>query len=659
MDKTSTPSITPQDVTQLGGATNPLLYSVNHTINPAEDFYSYVNSKWQQHVHLPSYSGSFGVSEEIERNVQDLLLSVIEKHMKKDPSAPVSMFAHSLLHVGSQKNSIIDLQMLSNQFDCMTNVEDICYRIGFLNKIQSRAPISCIVSADYFDNTKCNIYIYECSLGLEEKKYYDKRDTSGILLQYRDMLKKFGEMLNIESLESSIVIESTVINYLTTSHSDFVNVPNGANTFTFKRLTQKYRHVAWEKIMEGWGMPVSQYKDATFIVKNLSYMAAFNRMFRTFSIESWRVWMRSMLILSFVEYLPPPFDDLHFQLYGKALRGNTEKMPQKLLTLKVLGKFASQDLSRIFVEYGVPEGTKKRATHITKKLIDATVHKLEAADWLSSMTRNAAIDKVKAMRFQVAYPTKWESETARVKIDAERPLQNIINLTMYDTHDMIHDMRRGCRRRVETWTDGAFEVNAYYYPEGNMMVIPAGILRFPFFDLKRSHAWNMGGIGAAIGHEITHGFDEEGHEYDADGNYNNWWTDEDIKRYKKMTRSLIKLFDGVDYMGGKVDGSATLSENLADLGGLAIALEALNSELPQDLDTRIKAWREFFTSYAVSWRNKDRPRKAQQSLLLDLHSPAVLRVNLIVKQFEEFYMAFNISASDKHYIPPERRIKIW
>jgi putative endopeptidase len=193
-----------------------------------------------------------------------------------------------------------------------------------------------------------------------------------------------------------------------------------------------------------------------------------------------------------------------------------------------------------------------------------------------------------------------------------------------------------------------------------MMVVPAGILRPPFFDLKRSDAWNLGGIGSAIGHEITHGFDDDGRLYDEHGSYANWWTPHDETIYKKKAQQVVDLFHNEPYMDGKVDGKFTLSENLADLGGIAIALEALNTMIigKSDLDANAM-YRDFFISYAVSWRNKDRPKKAKDALKTDPHAPAPLRVNLIVKQFEEFYRAFDIRPDEKGYVPPEKRVQLW
>jgi putative endopeptidase len=264
------------------------------------------------------------------------------------------------------------------------------------------------------------------------------------------------------------------------------------------------------------------------------------------------------------------------------------------------------------------------------------------------------------MSFQVAFPEKWESETQRIKVNIHRPFLNLFELGKLDTVDMLEDLRKiRCSKRPSKWRDGAFEVNAYYYPEGNMMTVPAGILRPPFFDTSRSDGWNFGSIGVAISHEITHGFDDDGRVFDAHGSYKDWWTLSDERTYDKMSRAVVELFDGQKYMGGKVDGKLTLNENVADLGGMAIALEALNSTLPDDPAVRKAAYRDFFTGFAVSWRQKDRPKKARQALLLDVHAPPYYRVNLTVRQFEEFYTAFDIKHGDKGFIAPEERIKLW
>jgi putative endopeptidase len=641
-----------------GGAA-PSVPGVDPTINPSHDFYSYVNNRWQKHTHLPPYQGSLGVSEEIEMDVRNSLLAVIKRQIETDPSNPISMLANSFLHTHSQKNSILDLQRILNTFDCISNTSDIAKSIGSLNKIQARAPLSLVIANDSYKNSECCIYLYEPTLGLPEKHYYQPGSRNHIILKYSKLLKTVGKLMNIESLESAIPIEAAIIQYLSEGEN-LANLEYSYNPYSFHKLKSEFKDIPWESMLEAWGATPAIYEKVRFIITNMKYMNALNRMFKTFTLETWRIWMRAMTILTFIEYLPPPYDDLHFNLYGKALKGNSEKLPQKYLTLKVLQTYTPQDLGRIFIKMDVENGTKANAIRLVKQLKTATIRRLQALEWMEKSTKSHAIEKVRSMQFQVAFPDKWESETEEIAIHPDRPLLNILNLSTKDTTIMIDDLHKNnCKKTEDRWSDGPFEVNAYYYPEGNMMVVPAGILRPPFFDLSKSNAWNLGGIGAAIGHEITHGFDEDGRFYDSHGNYSNWWTNDDSKTFTKLTKSLIHLFDGKEYMGGKVNGKLTLSENLADLGGLAIALQALNDTLPSDPTAQKQAYKDFFTSYAVSWRNKDRPKKAKQSLLLDRHSPAPLRVNLIVKQFEEFYQAFDITPEDPDYIPEQLRIKLW
>jgi putative endopeptidase len=642
-----------------GSGGSPAVPPVDPTIHPAADFYKYVNNNWQSHIHLPSYVGSFGVSEEIEEDVSKRLLTILQSNRKDAPADPISMLATSFLNTAVQKNSIVDLQRVLNTFDCISDTSDVCHSIGALNKLQSRAPFTIVVAPDSSNSKDCVVYLYEPVLGLPEKQYYKPGSRNHIILKYGKLLASVGKIMNIEALEIAISIEAAIIPFLTEGN-DLSDISYTYNPCGYDELCRKYKHINWEKVFGGWSAPEHVYKKATYIVTNTRYFTELDRMMRTFTLDSWRTWMRAMTVLNFMEYLPPPFDDLHFGLYGKALKGISEKIPQKYLTLNVLKKFTPQDLGHIFVQNAVVEGTKSYAVGLINELKQATIERLRVLTWMDESTKRVALKKVQSMKFQVGYPEKWESETSKVDISDERSLLNLLNLSAADTSLMIADLEHNrCEKRPEKWEDGVFEVNAYYYPEGNMMVVPAGILRTPFFDLKRSRAWNLGGIGAAIGHEITHGFDDEGRMFDEHGNYRNWWTASDARTYTEKTKALITLFHGQHYMGGKVDGELTLSENLADLGGLAIALQALESKLPADEETRKVEYRDFFTSFAVSWRQKDRPKKARQALLLDPHAPPPLRVNLIVRQFEAFYSAFDIPPTDPHYIPSELRVQLW
>lgn len=646
-------------IEHVGGAGSPRVPSVDTSYKPGEDFYMYVNSKWQNSVKMPDYEDDFGVSEEIELELQNVLLRGVKHYMRVKPRDGISKLAQSFLDDSVQDSSITDLIKELSALDCINSFETFSAAVGHLNQIQCRAPFSFVVNSDYYNSKECCLYIYECSLCLPSKKDYAPSPSNKILPAYRHFLSQLGAFFRIEDLESVASFESHLLPFLSEA-SDLRDVSYVYNPMTIAQLEEKYPAISWRIALGAWGLKGKAVEDTKYIITNTKYFVHLNKLLKEKEFGKLIHAMKANIIVNYLKYLPPPLDDIHYKFYERFLRGVHEKTPQDVLTLRVLMKFAQQDLGRMFVDMEVGPNIKKTATKYIQMLKAATCARIKKLKWMEESTQANALKKAESMRFQVAFPDTWESETRGIHIDSSRPLQNLIHLSIADTLRMIDELKRGtCSKRPNKWRDGAFEVNAYYYPEGNMMVVPAGILRPPFFDPDRSQGWNLGSIGVAISHEITHGFDDDGRLFDDEGNYKDWWTVSDERSYRAMSKAVVQLFEGQKYMGGKVDGKLTLNENLADIGGMAIALEALNSVLPGDSEARKAAYRDFFIGFAVSWRQKDRPKKARQALLLDVHAPPYYRVNLIVRQFEEFYQAFDIRPTDKGYIPPKDRIVFW
>ena len=640
-----------------GGA--PSVPSVDPSYSPATDFYNFVNARWQKTVKMPSYEDDYGISEEVEHELRRVLLRALETHRRTHPTDGISRLAASFLDASVQASGVTDLRHELTGCDCIASPEGLGRTIGRMNRLQCTAPLLFVVNSDYYDSKKCCVYIYEPSLNLPSKHDYEVSSANRVLPAYERFLHRLGALLDVEGLETSITAEAELVPFLSEG-SEMRNVSYVYNPHTLEALEKSYPSIPWRHALGAWGLPPSAQESVSYIITNVKYTRHLNKLFHTLDVAKMSAWFKSMVINYYVKYLPPPFDDLHYAFFEKLLKGVDKKLPQTNLTLKVIMNFAQQDLSRLFVETAVPSDVKKTALSYVRLLKAATARRIHGLRWMEPSTKRAALEKIQMMSFQVAYPEKWISETRAVKIESDRPFLNLVVLASADTDRMIHDLQAGaCRKRPSRWQEGAFEVNAYYYPEGNMLVVPAGILRPPFFDTERSDAWNLGAIGVAMSHEITHGFDDDGRTFDGAGNYVEWWSPSDERTYRVMSRAVVKLFDGQEYMGGHVDGKNTLNENLADLGGMAIALDALNTVLPEDLETRKKAYVDFFTGFAVSWRQKDRPKKAKQALLLDVHAPPLYRVNLIVKQFEEFYTAFDIKPGTKGYVPPAERIQFW
>lgn len=643
-----------------GPLTGPSVPPISSSYNPADDFYMYVNAIWQHKTVIPSYAHTIGVSEEIEESLKDTLLEALTKRHKKHPSAPISLASHGFLTEKGGKHSVQFLKDVMTSFDDWKTIEDVGDAIGFLNRIQSRAPLSVVISSDSNDSDQCCVFLYEPELGLPEKHVYNAMEHHPALTAYKKMLNESGKALGFPGFESAAKFEADLLPHMS-AVEDRKDVRFSYDPQPFKAIQSLFPGIPWTSIFSGMRLPLEVAEDSQFIVTNKQYFSHLEGLFKRLSMDDWRIWMRTELLGTFLEYLPAPFKDYHYVIYDHILRGSTKPHPADHIMLRALQKFAPQALSQVYVEEAVPKATKPTVIKLIGQLKAATKARIALLGWMSPESRVKATDKIEAMRFQVGYPDDWDSELKHIRVKKDEPLQCLFDLASSDTIEMIHDLKEhACGKDVDVWEEGAFEVNAYYYPEGNMMTIPAGILNPPFFDLHRSNAWNLGGIGAAIGHEITHGFDEDGRNYDAEGNYNPWLSAEDSHKFTRLAQTTVALYQKQHIHGGVVNGRRTLSENLADLGGLSIALEALRHLLVgSKVEDQMKAYREFFESYAVSWRTKQRPEKAKQALLLDRHAPAQLRVNLVVRQFQEFYDAYDIKEGSAGYVPVSERIVFW
>ena len=613
--------------------------------SPGGDFYSYVNDEWQHRVHMPNYENSYNISDEVEDTVNRHLLACIESHTRTHPEHPLSVVVNSVIHNG--RNNTDDLLSQLAMFSTDT---EIGYAIGYLNSLQCSSPIDIAIRSNCHGH--CCVYIGEPSLGLPGKHNFTDPET---VAKYKTYLSTVGRLLHLPHFDKVYDIEKPFVAAIFDGKGD------EEKTYTFDALAAKYKHIPWAAILTGFGFDTPLYTRIEYRITNTDYIRKLNKDYTSIHHEAWTRWLQSMFIHSFIEYLPAPYSNLHFELYSHFIKGTPRKLPRSMYLLRILNNYVPQLLGSVCIGKICSDDTKRRATDMVHRLKESTQHRIEEAVWLHSRTRRKALEKVAAMLFQVAYPAHWKIETEGITLYKDRLLTNLLSIGSRETVRHIAQLRADdCGRKPSIWDDSPFIVNAYYYTDRNMLTITAGSLRPPFFDARRSLAWNLGGIGVVIGHEISHGFDDDGRLHDKEGERTNWWFPRDERMYHIYTQKIVKLFDGVSYAGGIVNGKRTLDENIADLCGISIALGALNTALAAESKVdRLRAYRDFFTSYATSWRTKDRPKKALFSLRTSVHAPAKLRVNLIVKQFDEFYEAFNIREGDLGWIEPSKRIRIW
>ena len=616
---------------------------------------------------MPSYLSSFDVSEEIEETINRQLLTVIKNAQifpEKNPTTKlIATYMNSIVDRSVQNTNIQFVKKILSKIQCIRSVEEVGCVIGEFVRQKIPTCFSIYTSPSEVNHLTNYICFGKGSVGLQSVKYYFTKDPSKVRIfkHYKRLLETLEQQFEFEGLATFADIEHKIAHTLHTSEEgdgDRERVLKGS------QLLKKYRYIPWEMIVVcSMNIDIKTFQKTDYLSTHPTWLGYINTLFKTFSIPIWKVWLAGSFIIYILPLLPPPYDDYHFQLFDKEMRGQNKKPTQERLGLYMVRTFLSHPLGEDYVRTFVSAKLKEEVTKLTTQIKDVAEQQLGTLEWLHERTREEAQEKIKNLFLSIAYPENFAHLVHpynHVKLYENCSVQNTFLLSSIEFLHSIH--LTGRRINPHEWTDSVFEVNAYYYTEGNRLILPSGILLWPFFHIGASYGWNYGGIGAVIGHEMTHAFDVDGKDYDHEGNKRTWWTKKDNETYKQRTKTIQALYSETTYFGKHLDGELTLSENIADLGGLRLALNALKTILEKEQiqgEKRKDQFRDFFTSFAVSWRTKDKREKALQSLFTDVHSPASVRVNNIVCQFEEWYECFNIKPSDSLYIPLEQRIQIF
>ena len=616
---------------------------------PGKDFYYHVNRNWQIRANIPNWLSSFGVSEEIEIQVDDKLYNIMNESMKKMDT--IGVLSHSALTPSAQYNSIKTLKEIISKFACMRDEKDIAKTLGefCLYRINSLFTVYSVEQEE--ENHKNRIYLTAGKLGLPDKSYYSGK-VPGIIA-YSKLLEKVGELLELPyNMSSFVQLEASLANIM-----DRVDFDKDVRT-TRQKLIEEYPSIPFKEFWETLEIKA----DGPIVIGSSRWMRMMQQLFKTWTLENWKIFFTGSLILHSLLILPPPYNDLYYDFFGKKLKDQPEKISQKRLALTMIKQWLPVTLSKEYIRANsvVNSRIKEEVTLFIKKLVVAAKHRLDNTEWLHQDTRTRSKKKLDAMDIGISYPDEWSKTKVKAEeLNKENLLENILNLGKIMT---LEDLEKEGKKsdKNKRWDDPTFAVNAYYYSQGNMLIMPAGILNWPFYKTDAPLGWNYGALGAAVGHEMTHAFDMDGKNYDERGFMEPWWTVGDNRAYNKKAKELVKIYGEANYMEHKVNGNLTLSENIADLGGLGIALGALEEELVgASADKRKAALRNFFMAFAVSWRTKERKQKAYQALLIDRHAPPTLRVNLVVSQFDAWYEAFDIQEKNALFRAPEDRIRIF
>ena len=646
----------------------PYIPSPNKSINPGDNFYKYINSNWIKHARISPYKSNTSVSDEIDTKINKQLLEIIydaQANITRDHTSHlIGTYMTSIVDKKSQLNNIEYLNSILSKINCIRSIDEVGCILGEFIRQNINTFLSINTSPSDKNNKSNYITFSRGTLGLNNTKYYtEKHDITKhrIFNHYKKLLAVLEKDFRVEALETLADIEHKVAPTLfrsIQSDNDSEEILKGSV------LLKRFKYIPWETtVLCSMNTSLKDFEKTEYLSVNPTWLKYLNTLFHKFPLTIWKVWLSGNIIIHTLPVLPPPYDNYHFDLFDNKMRGQTEKISQERLGLYMIRRYLSAHLGELYIKKCVSSKIKEEATELVNKIKDVAEERLGNLEWLEEKTRKNARLKIKNIIPSIAYPSNFESITKtynHIKLSPLCSLQNTFILANCSFQDIIR--RAGTPKDLHKWTDQVFVVNAYYYNEGNNIIIPSGILSWPFFHVAASYGWNYGAIGCVIGHELTHAFDADGKDYDHMGVKRSWWTKKDNNEYKKRARYLEKMYSETCYFGKNLDGELTLSENIADLGGVALSLSALKDILDKNKiqgDARKKQICDFFKSFAVSWRSKDKEKAAIRNLFIDVHSPAVVRINNIVSQFDDWYECFDIKPSDPMYISSKDRVRIF
>ena len=636
------------------------------TIDPGENFYRYINDKWLKHTHIPDYESSFSVNEEITNYIDHDLLFLLDsystyaskeyKHTSTHDKLKdtIGRFVLSAMKQSAQKNSITFLKSTISIFQCIRNINDIGELIGFMCRNDIDTVLSSYIQ---LERTKANESIYTLNisygnLGLPDVSYYKATAPGKLrtLISYIELIKKVCSLLDIENISDIVTFESYFAGHIDVIKNDESILISGHN------LSIKYKIFPWNSFFTAYG--ITDWKKNNYHISSSRYITVIENALNTFSYIQWKNLFILHIILNALPICPPPYDDINYNFFGKILRGSRKKISQKELTLNLAKSYLTQPLSILYTKTYLKDSLKKDATKFIESIRQSALTQIETNVWLENTTKKEAKEKIKNMVLSIGWPEKYPI-LILPNLTTDNLLHNIYILSASSTDENIALLNKKSSPG-KYWSEPSFMVNAFYYNEINEFIIPAASLFYPFFDNSSTKGWNYGSLGSVIGHEMVHAFDDDGHKYDKHGFYKKWWKPRDTRRFHSISKKLIEFYNKSKVKHVHINGKHTLNENLADLGGLSISLEALKKEISNlPIEEKRKTLCDFFISYAISWRTKDRPRKQLQSLIMDEHSPAEIRVNNIVCHFQEWYDVFDIDEKNKMYIAPKDRIHVY
>ncbi|MDP2561139.1 M13 family metallopeptidase [Psychrobium sp. 1_MG-2023] len=627
-----------------------------------DDLYQAVNGHWLNTVTIPQERSSHGAFSQLTDQTQAVLKHIIKQAATKPLDSEQQKIGDLFnSYMGEKRAERLGITPLASQLKAINAAESYQSITELMAKLSLQGvnmPIGYYVNADAKASATTALHIHQSGLSLPDRSYYldSTADISLVRHHYRMYIERLFSFANASHSASNVIAIEKVLAKAHWSRSEARSATNKYNKFLHSEINQLFGDFSWQQFSEHIQVQNQPY----IIVSQPSFVAAFGKAFFSFSINAWRDYLTFKLIDHYAPLLNKDLVNLHFGFHQEVLVGVKTQRPRWKKALDFTDNHLGELIGKQYVNSYVSTQLKPRMREMIKMLIKGFSLSINELDWMSDKTKLAAQKKLSKFRYKIAAPNHWPDHSTLV-ITPNNLVQNYQNIMMRSHQRMLDELTQPVDRNK--WFMTPQSVNAYYNPAGNEIVFPAAILQPPFFNVHADDAINYGAIGAIIGHELIHGFDDQGAKYDGDGNLNNWWSPEDKQQFNARAKKLAQQYSNFkpfDDLG--IDGELTLGENIADLGGLTIAARAYTLSLngqPSKIIDGYTGEQRLFIGWSQIWRRKYSEKALRQKLMIGPHSPGHYRVLGTPRNIDAFYRAFNIKTSDGMYLAPEKRVKIW
>lgn len=664
-------------ITQINAQEKPgiNLDFMDKNVKPGDDFFRFVNGTWSDKTEIPADRTRWGSFDELRQNTDKDALAILKDAAdnkkldpKSDQAKAVNVYKTFMDTISRNKLGIKPIKPYLAKINAIKNIQDLNKLIIEMEPQGGIGFYDVGVGPDSKNSTRNVINIGLGSLGLPDRDYYvsDEKDSKEkrekYLLHVARMFSFIGENPAQAKTNAERVLALEIA--MAKPRLDRVERRDRRKTYNPMKVSDLQLltpSVNWNGLLEGVGIG----KIDSLIVSQPKYMTALETIFKDNKIEDWKAYMRWTLLNKSTGVLTSEIELANWEFYSKTLQGALKQRPREERALQVVNGTVGEALGKLYVEKKFPAEAKEKAKLMIKDVFEAFEVRINKLPWMTPATRLGAIEKLRKSTVKIGYPDKWE-DYSKLEIKALEKggtyYENMKNVARWGFAENIAELNKPVDKTK--WGMSPQTVNAYFNPSYNEIVFPAAILQPPFYDYKADDAVNYGGIGAVIGHEISHGFDDSGSRYNADGNLVNWWTEDDLKQFTGLGGALAAQYSALEPLPGTfVDGKFTLGENIGDLGGVNAAYDGLQILMkrkgnPGLIDGYTQEQR-FFISWATIWRSKARDEAIKNQVKTDTHSPGMYRAYVPLTNVDSFYQAFNVTEGDKLFIKPENRVRIW